>query len=178
VEAQLRERLAEQSTRDELTGLLNRRGLRDVASLLARKGARESRTHVLFAADLDGLKPVNDRHGHAAGDEAIRLMADAIRECFRSTDTPARMGGDEFSILCAAVPDANPESIAGRLREILERRCSALGRAWTVSTSIGWAEWDPIGDSSMDLAMARADRALYEDKIRRKGASPRPPDSA
>lgn len=171
VEARLRERLAEQSTRDELTGLLNRRGLRDVATLLARKGAREARAHLLFAADLDGLKPVNDLHGHAAGDEAIRLMADAIRECFRATDTPARMGGDEFSILCAAVPDANPDSIAGRLREILERRCAELGRAWRVSTSIGWAEWNPADDPSMEHAMARADRALYEDKIRRKSSS-------
>ena len=103
------------ATTDELTGLANQRGLMEVARELEATG--RTRTHHLAVVyvDVDGLKSVNDAHGHAAGDALIRSVADVLRRAFRPVDTIARVGGDEFAVLvgrtrsgCAGRPGARP----------------------------------------------------------------------
>jgi diguanylate cyclase (GGDEF)-like protein len=103
------------STRDELTGMLNRRGFFMTAEPVARGAERGGKTFVVFFADLDGLKAINDAHGHQAGDEAIRDAAWILAHAFRSADILARIGGDEFAIFA---PDAPPETIEIMLRRV------------------------------------------------------------
>ncbi len=84
---------------DDLTGLQNRRAFSLFAEQELARARRHGRTPVLVFADLDGLKQINDQHGHAAGDAAIRLVANALRSIFRETDIVARWSGDEFVAL-------------------------------------------------------------------------------
>lgn len=169
VETRLRTLLEEHSIRDELTGLFNRRGLKEVGVGFARQSEREGRRLLVLMADIDGLKPVNDTWGHADGDLAIRTMAEALVDCFRRSDVVARVGGDEFAVLCHVSPDSRPEELVERLRDLLARRCASKGRPWKVGTSVGWADWNPAEDPEMHEAMAQADLRLYRDKVYRKG---------
>lgn len=169
VESRLRGLLEEQSIRDELTGLFNRRGLKEVGIGFARQSEREGRRLLVLMADIDGLKPVNDTWGHGDGDIAIRTMAEALVDCFRRSDVVARVGGDEFAVLCHVSPDSRPEELVERLRGLLAKRCETNGRPWTVGASVGWADWNPAEDPEMREAMAQADLRLYRDKVYRKG---------
>ena len=103
------------STRDELTGLCNRRGFLTSAEPLARDAERGNRTFLVFFADLDGLKAINDTHGHHVGDEALRDAAWILTHSFRSADIIGRIGGDEFAIFA---PDAPPETIDIMIRRV------------------------------------------------------------
>jgi diguanylate cyclase (GGDEF)-like protein len=170
-EMRLREQINQKSIRDELTGLYNRRGLKEVGHTFANQSDRHDRRFLVFMADLDGLKGINDRFGHAQGDEAIRLMADALQECFRRSDVLARLGGDEFAVICHLTHDADPEQLASRLQEILSRTNQAGDRDWLVRTSLGWSEWDPVEDPDMLKALEQADVRLYRDKAAHKAAS-------
>jgi len=170
VETRLREELEHQSIRDELTGLFNRRGMKEVGATFARQSAREERRLLVMMADIDGLKPVNDTYGHSEGDVAIRTLADALTECFRRSDVVARLGGDEFAVVCHLTPEGRPEVLAERLREILARMCRDNGRPWDIGTSIGWADWDPAADPDMARALGQADLHLYRDKVFRKAS--------
>jgi GGDEF domain-containing protein len=93
------ERLRAQTIRDELTGLLNRRGFAEHAGLIAASAERNRVPFVVLALDLDGFKEINDTHGHDAGDEALVEMAAILSETFRASDVVARMGGDEFLVV-------------------------------------------------------------------------------
>lgn len=93
------DRLAELSETDPLTGLSNARRLFDRLDAELARVRRYREPLALLLVDLDGLKSINDRHGHHAGDEAIRGLGDVIRSQLRETDTGARWGGDEFAVL-------------------------------------------------------------------------------
>ena len=103
------------SIRDELTGLYNRRGFFMTAEPLVRIAERDGRSFLVFYADLDGLKNINDTLGHPAGDEAIRDATWVLNQTFRSADIVARLGGDEFVVLVA---DAPPDCMDVMLRRI------------------------------------------------------------
>lgn len=169
-EMRLRERINQKSIRDELTGLYNRRGLKEVGHTFASQSDRQERRFLVFMADLDGLKDINDRWGHAQGDLALCRMAEALQETFRRSDVLARLGGDEFAIICHLAPDADPQHLAQRLHELLDGTNRNGGRPWQVRTSLGWSEWDPVDDPDMVAALERADALLYRDKAARKAA--------
>ncbi len=105
---------------DELTGLYNRRGFFTLAEQQIRLGQRARMRHHLFFADLDGMKVINDRHGHAQGDEALRDTARLLRKVFRESDIVARLGGDEFAALAASPTKTGPERVLQRLRKQLD----------------------------------------------------------
>jgi hypothetical protein len=110
--ADLRGRVAELERlleADELTGLLNRRGFETAAHRALAHAARYNETGVLALIDLDRFKHVNDAHGHAAGDAALRLIGQVLAESIRATDYAARLSGDEFAILGSA-PALGPAS--------------------------------------------------------------------
>jgi diguanylate cyclase (GGDEF)-like protein len=156
------------STRDELTGLYNRRGFFMAAEPIARLAERAGRPFVVFFADLDSLKGINDLHGHQAGDEAIRDAAWILSHCFRSADVVARIGGDEFAVLA---PDAPPETIDTMLSRVArseEARNADPGRAFTISLSVGGVAWTPDEPRSLDMLLAEADMAAYTAKRRRQ----------
>jgi two-component system cell cycle response regulator len=155
------------STRDELTGLWNRRGFFMSAEPVARVAERAGRPFVVFFADLDGLKAINDAHGHQAGDEAIRDVAWILSHTFRSADILARIGGDEFAILA---PDAPPETIEIMLRRVSkwqDERNREPNRTFSVSLSLGGVAWTPNEPRTLELMLSEAEMAAYTAKRRR-----------
>jgi diguanylate cyclase (GGDEF)-like protein/PAS domain S-box-containing protein len=166
----LERRLASLSEHDELTGLLNRRGFRRTATQELKSAARTQRRDAVLYVDLDRFKPINDAHGHAAGDDALRGVADAIRATVRDADFGARLGGDEFAIYAVGVAAGQGHTIAARLRANLDAHnaaAAARGRPFRVELSVGVAELE-AGDD-LDGLLARADAALYARKLARRG---------
>ena len=143
--------------RDPLTGLANRRGLAEVFRAAQPGGA------TLLFFDLDEFKKINDRHGHAAGDEALRRFAAALRESFRPSDALVRYAGDEFLVVAAGLDAGAAEDRLQALRARL-RRATVAGTP--IAFSVGVAEMPPGGHP--DAALARADEAMYEAKRRRR----------
>lgn len=164
-----REELLKLSHRDELTGVLNRRGLLEQGELLVRSAMRNGTRIGVVLCDLDGLKEINDAHGHADGDLAIQCLARALEDGFRQSDVVGRLGGDEFAVVTLLAADGGLEGAIGRVRAALERRSAELDRPWTARTSAGWMAWIPGDGETLEQAIIRADQDLYQDKRRRKG---------
>ncbi|MBU4142961.1 diguanylate cyclase [Patescibacteria group bacterium] len=155
------------STKDSLTGLHTRKMFFVLAEheiVMAKRVSRD--VHLIFV-DVDDLKPLNDSHGHAAGDELLRVVADILRESFRDSDVVARFGGDEFVVLALSEP-AGEELMIQRIKalaEIRNREFSAkYGRS--LSLSIGAVRYDVT--RSLQFALDRADELMYEEKRRKK----------
>jgi diguanylate cyclase (GGDEF)-like protein len=147
---------------DELTGLPNRRSvLRQLDALLSR-GRRHGHALAVLMVDADHFKAVNDRHGHAAGDAALRALADRMRERLRAEDVIGRFGGEEFVI---GLPDAGAMGAAAVGEDVraavAEHPMTIAGRELTLTVSVGWAAWQ---DEDLGQLVARADGALYEAK--------------
>ncbi|PYP75837.1 MAG: hypothetical protein DMD35_20335 [Gemmatimonadetes bacterium] len=155
------------STRDELTGLLNRRGFFMSAQAVARVAERAGRAFLVFLVDLDGLQEINDAHGRDTGDEAVRDAAWVLSHTFRSADILARIGGDQFAVLA---PDAAPETIEIIVRRIVswqEERNRQPERSFGVSLSVGGVAWTPSEPRTLDMMLSEADMAVYTAKRRR-----------
>lgn len=164
-----REELRKLSHRDELTGVLNRRGLLEQGELLVRSAMRGRSRIGVVLCDLDGLKGINDAHGHAEGDLAIQCLARALEDGFRQSDVVGRLGGDEFAVVTQLATDGGLEGAIERVRQALGRRSAELGRPWTARTSAGWMAWVPGDGETLEQAIIRADQSLYHDKRTRKG---------
>jgi diguanylate cyclase (GGDEF)-like protein len=155
--------LTELSHTDPLTKLHNTRAL---SARLEAETARASRYHeplTLILLDMDRLKHLNDRFGHAAGDRALRHVADAISSQLRESDFAARKGGDEFAIIAPATDEVSAWVLARRIRErIIE---AGIERdALQVTVSIGMAAKPADGRIDGATLLAQADQALYEAK--------------
>jgi diguanylate cyclase (GGDEF)-like protein len=156
-------RLEQLALTDELTGLANRRGLSVRLAERLAEARRHGEPGVLVYLDLNGLKRINDEHGHAAGDAAIRLVAEGLRKCIRSSDTAGRLGGDEFAVL---MPRCGAEAGLTKAARIAQ----AIGRltlTWEtvripLSASIGLAAF--TGEETAEALMAEADAAMYREK--------------
>ncbi|HVY59730.1 MAG TPA: GGDEF domain-containing protein [Xanthobacteraceae bacterium] len=148
---------------DHLTGLLNRRAFLDGALSLcaAQAGRREPVTLLMF--DLDHFKSINDRFGHAVGDDVLRVFAQVIRTSMRATDIVGRLGGEEFAAIVPGDIDVGAK-IAERIRSGFEVAGAMIGmHAVRGTVSIGSATAHaPVTD--VDALIARADAALYEAK--------------
>jgi diguanylate cyclase (GGDEF)-like protein/PAS domain S-box-containing protein len=154
--------------RDDLTGVLNRRGLHQLAWPGRRRGQRRARRREdgfgLLILDLDGLKALNDTHGHVAGDAVLTSVARRIAGSLRGDDAVARWGGDEFVVVIHGIVD--PADLAAAAEKLLAaiRRPHRTGEeALSVSASIGAALY-PRDGADFDAVFAAADKALYAAK--------------
>ena len=148
---------------DELTGLLNRRGLeRDLGVLIDSALARGG-VAALFYMDLDRFKVVNDMHGHAVGDEVLVAFARRLEECLRVDDLVGRLGGDEFAAFVRGATRDEVEAVAERVRRCGERPYRIGDLELEVGTSVGEAYLPDDGTEFDDLLRA-ADAAMYREK--------------
>ncbi len=146
---------------DALTGLGNRRALRDHLRREVRRATRYNVPLSLVVVDLDGFKAVNDRHGHLRADDLLRRLAQALRRSSRESDFPARFGGDEFVLVLPQTTRGEALRVAERIRANVEDL--SLLEGVTLSASIGVATFPRDGLGSQDLLDA-ADRAMYRVK--------------
>ena len=155
----------EQVAHDEMTGLLNRRGLLLRLSAAVDRVRRTGTASLLIMLDLDGFKAVNDSLGHAAGDEVLQIVGERLRGSIRVTDTVARMGGDEFVLLLPGVSDhATAGALAGRIHARLEEPMVMAEREVRVGSSLGLVLVDDRPLVSLPRLLAEADRAMYAAK--------------
>lgn len=153
---------------DELTGLYNRRGFLAVSEQSLCEIRLNEKIPAIVYADLDGLKEINDSLGHHEGDRALAKAADILKESFRSSDIVARIGGDEFVVLAAVGADESPESLSMRLQENFDASNALRNRPYNLAVSVGIAHFDDEQNHSIEELMAQADRAMYEDKRRKR----------
>jgi diguanylate cyclase (GGDEF)-like protein/PAS domain S-box-containing protein len=161
------------SHRDDLTGLFNRRGFFAKVDQARPRARRASAQTLLMYFDVDGLKSVNDRFGHAAGDVLVVAAANALRLTFRQEDILARIGGDEFVALALLSWDdrrLDQETIRARLEKAMADKRAELGDDYDFSLSYGAvvATWEEL--SRIDELLARADALMYEAKRSRRRA--------
>jgi diguanylate cyclase (GGDEF)-like protein len=144
---------------DPLTGLHNRRsGEQRLAEEISR-AQRHGRPLTILLLDLNGLKHLNDKFGHAAGDELIRQFAARLTKAIRGSDLAVRLGGDEFLVL---LPECKPEEVRHVLGRLSGLNVDCNGQSIALSFSAGWTNFKP-GESPEDL-LKRADEDLYVNK--------------
>jgi diguanylate cyclase (GGDEF)-like protein len=163
------EELRRLSVIDELTGINNRRGFLLAARTRLADLQRDGCGAVLLFADLDGLKTINDKHGHGVGDQAIRDAAGLLSVNTPHADVLGRIGGDEFCVLLADSAAAN--GITGRVRRLhaqAELFNGSNRRAYQISFAVGSSMFDHAPDT-LDELMRRADQDIYRArKVRRR----------
>lgn len=160
--------LAQEAMRDALTGLPNRALFMDhLRQALARSKRHHSPFALLFL-DLDGFKLINDSFGHDVGDEVLTATAERLRQDLRESDTPARFGGDEFTILCECIPDGrHAAQIAERVLHRLDAPFVLDGGTVFLTASIGvLVVSSPGHDTDVASLMRAGDRAMYRAKER------------
>jgi diguanylate cyclase (GGDEF)-like protein/PAS domain S-box-containing protein len=156
------------SITDQLTGLYNRRGFLSLVEQQLKLSDRNKSGMLLFFADLDLLKQINDTLGHEEGDKALIEAANTLRETFRTSDIIARLGGDEFAVLAIDTDKSNSEIFSDRLQQLVDNCNKKENRNFRLSISIGSAYYDPENPCSIDDLLVRADKLMYEKKMRKK----------
>lgn len=157
-------RLIDMATRDELTGLINRREFFTLAAHEEERAKREGHVVSVMMVDADYFKKINDTHGHAAGDDVLRDLADNCRKIFRKTDVVGRYGGEEFAVMLPGAEEKMAKVIAERLRSSIESstvKIEAEDINYTVSIGISCAVGKEV---RIEELLDRADRALYTAK--------------
>lgn len=160
----MEEDLRSLSLTDELTGLYNRRGFLALADQYLKIVNRMKNTISILYADLDELKTINDTLGHKEGDRAIIEAARILKDTFRESDVAARIGGDEFVVMPAAISNASLETVLERLRNNIEQANAQAGRTYQLSISYGVAFYDPEQPCTIGELLNRGDRMMYENK--------------
>ena len=153
------EALQETANRDPLTGLFNRVAMERMIAEALQRDPSERSPYSLLLLDIDHFKQVNDRHGHLAGDDALRAIATAVIATIRKDDIAVRYGGEEIVVYLARATLAEASEIAQRIRE----RVAQAPLPFTLTVSIGIAAGDPMRDQPIQV-FQRADQALYRAK--------------
>ncbi len=148
---------------DDLTGLSNRRAFFALASQQIKVTRRKGLGLLLFFADVDYLKYINDTYGHREGDSALVRAAAALERTFRTSDIVGRLSGDEFAVLALEASCENEETILERLEQNLQE-ASAEERRYKLSMSVGAVRFDPRHNVSLEDLLEKADKAMYEQK--------------
>jgi diguanylate cyclase len=163
-------RLHDMAFHDGLTGLANRALFHDRLDTALAGARRSGHTVGVMLLDLDDFKPVNDRHGHAAGDAVLKAVALRLRACVRESDTVARLGGDEFAVVLDNPTPGSLDRLAQRVVAEVAQPCWHDDQPLTVGVSIGVAT-SAAGVADGDQLVRDADAAMYAAKSRGKYAN-------
>lgn len=159
--ADLFQAVREQAITDGLTGLYNRRYFEEYISKEVTRSLRQNQPFSVIGIDLDFLKKINDKYGHAYGDMAIKTVADVLKNNARSIDVAARMGGEEFNILLPGIDSKGASTAAERIRKAIEEK--ELDTIGHITASIGVATFLEHSDNLEDL-LELTDQAMYQSK--------------
>jgi diguanylate cyclase (GGDEF)-like protein len=168
--SRLKGRLAEVedlADRDALTPLLNRRAFLRELGRIRTFAQRYGSPASLVYFDLDDLKGVNDRLGHAAGDAALKAVAERLLAHVRESDVVGRMGGDEFAVILAQADQATAEAKAAALARAIEAEPLQFGD-WSAPVHISWGVREITQDAEPEALVAEADAAMYVKKRERR----------
>jgi diguanylate cyclase (GGDEF)-like protein/PAS domain S-box-containing protein len=164
--------LVHRSLHDPLTGLPNRALFTDRLQHALERGRRERTPTSLLGVDLDSFKTINDVHGHPVGDAVLIAFAERLTSVLRASDTAARVGGDEFSIVCENSGRADAEALATRLRDRVNEPLQLAGGLTiplSISIGIGTVEGGIDPERAFGGLVREADDAMYVDKAARRG---------
>ncbi|MBQ4464628.1 MAG: GGDEF domain-containing protein [Oscillospiraceae bacterium] len=167
----INQQLFSQSIRDALTGIYNRQGFNHFAKELFQraKDNPDTRKFLILAADLDGLKVINDTYGHLEGDNAITVVANALNTYKPYGEICARTGGDEFLVIGAAeYTDDTPQKYIDYINRVLKRYNANSGKPYKVGASVGYLMRTIQPDDDLQTLIDEADARMYEIKCRRK----------
>lgn len=166
VEANVREQLFTAATRDPLTSVYNKRSFEEQLVRAIAFSRRHEQPLSLIVFDIDHFKGVNDTHGHLAGDEALKGVAQRFSEALRLEDSLARVGGEEFCVILTGIELVNATHAAERLRRTLTSTPVDVGIELqiAVTVSLGVAQFDAVRHKSMSDLVAEADAQLYQAK--------------
>ncbi|WP_439405962.1 GGDEF domain-containing protein [Bradyrhizobium sp. DASA03076] len=154
-------KLRELADTDFMTGLMNRRSFLAVADDAVAFSRRYKRSMATLMIDIDHFKKINDTHGHAAGDDAIKSVADIISQSIRTTDKAARFGGEEFVVLLREIDQETAMLLADRIRVSIESAVVRHGNTVIpLTVSVGLALFDEADRDVQDV-IERADQGLY-----------------
>ncbi len=160
----LEQELRELALVDDITGLHNRRSFMLLAEQAVKEAGRAQRPVIALFVDVDQLKAINDTHGHAAGDRALRLVAGALRAACRESDIIGRLSGDEFGIVLAEAHE-----LGGLEARVRCRVAEAANQTpYPLSVSIGIAQCQPGEACTLAELLERADRAMYAEKAAKR----------
>jgi diguanylate cyclase (GGDEF)-like protein len=154
-------RLGDAARTDALTGLFNRQAFDERLEIELARSSRAGSSTSLIIADIDHFKEINDSHGHAAGDAALRVVGETARRVSRSADYVARIGGDEFAAILADTDAEGAFRFAERLREAIVSAVAPDDVLLTMSLGIAESDTDGL---TPDVLSRSADEALYEAK--------------
>jgi len=158
------ESLRNLSLTDDLTGLYNRRGFFALAKQQLSSARREGRHASLVYIDMDGLKRLNDTHGHEIGSRVIQEVGDILRETFRSSDLIARIGGDEFVVFETSNDQIDEGTDVQRLQDNVTRHNAQQVRDYEISLSIGVASMDSDSSMTLEELLKNGDKTMYQQK--------------
>ncbi len=161
-------KLEDLSFRDDLTGLLNRRGFMALSSRLIQECREKGSDFLLLFADLDGLKTINDTYGHEEGDFAIFSIGEIIKSSCRDGDIIARLGGDEFVALIPNIPENYDVILEKRLQKARTHLIRKYRKPYKISCSFGFVLGSEFPDKSLSFLMVTADTRLYSQKANKK----------
>jgi diguanylate cyclase (GGDEF)-like protein len=162
-QTQVESELSHLAISDELTGLYNRRGFLLLGSERMRLAHGMKKNVLLFFADLDNLKQINDQFGHQEGDQALLKTAEIFRNTFRNSDIAGRFGGDEFTALVIEEFGQTADTISKRLQDNMAE-LAANNTQYPLSLSVGMTRYAAEMRSSLKKLLAQADQALYKQK--------------
>ena len=162
-------RLRRSAGTDPLTRVANRRGFAERVEYEIARHARARNHFTVVALDLDGFKAVNDRYGHAAGDEVLIDVAAALRAALREQDTVARMGGDEFCVLAPETAGDGAQQLAGRIDQAVRTATAGLAR---LSASVGVATYPDDGATGAAVVRAADERQMAAKRRTRARSEP------
>jgi len=152
------------SITDELTGLLNRRGLLSFAQKQCEIANRNNLNLYFLFLDVDGLKEINDTHGHNEGDIVLKATASILNETFRTSDVISRIGGDEFVVMAIENPEISIDQFTNRLKANLAAYNTNTNKPYKLSFSMRAIPLSPGKPCDLDELLSEADKLMYEQK--------------
>jgi len=164
VQRQTENKLATLSQTDELTSLLNRRGFFNLAQDKFIFSLASHKNGILFYADMDGLKKINDTYGHEEGDYAIISMANILKTAFSKTGILGRIGGDEFVILCTGQVAEYINEVTKEINRLCKIHNDESGKPYLLSISVGGIAYESTTTETLESLLSKADKLLYREK--------------